>query len=467
MSLTYAQVLHLYKEIQPFVLDAVCVNVLGISSRSFVLILEKNQSTYCLLLSFQEPFLRFHLCKNPVESTVKNPFVQQLSKNLVGKKIEGCVLLNEDRILMLSFQGKGSYRLVAEMLPKRPNCFLLDSANQIIATLNPVQAAIYSVPQKPEQRVEQSRGEISVPVTSLEISHHYDRLEADYVLIQQKKTASTDLEKEIKKAVKRVEDRTTILNACKNWHQVNHQGLLLQANLFRITKGMKEVIVSDWEQEGKEVAIDLDPLISPQNQIIAYFRRSKKLHAGERHAERLLKDAEKDLAVLLEQNTALNLVEDEEGLESYFKIYRPSFKALQKLPLIKKKEPAKPYYLYRSQAGIEIWVGKSAKDNDKLSFHYANGLDLWMHARNHPGSHVVVRCKKGQEPDVETLNDAAELALRYSKAKDQSQGEVCLTQVKGLTRVKGVPGKVMLSKHKVIHVVLDSKRFERLKGILF
>lgn len=283
---------------------------------------------------------------------------------------------------------------------------------------------------------------------------------------QQKKIAVKSLQKKLLKIEKRLEERQKTLADCRNWHLVNHEGLLLQANLFRVQKGMKEIVVSDWEQDGSERTITLDPLKAPKDIVTAFFKRSRKLKAGEEHAVRLLKKSEDEQALCLEQKRVLDAAIDESSLSAYFKLFGESARAIRPAALKGKKVPAKPYHTFKSQSGIEIRVGKSARDNDKLTFHCSNGLDWWLHAQNYPGSHVVVPFQKGQELDVDTLNDAAELALRYSKAKNSGEGEVCLTQVKGLSRVKGTPGKVMLSKHRIIRIILDNKRWQRLKGVI-
>jgi predicted ribosome quality control (RQC) complex YloA/Tae2 family protein len=80
---------------------------------------------------------------------------------------------------------------------------------------------------------------------------------------------------------------------------------------------------------------------------------------------------------------------------------------------------------------------------------------------------VIHSLKKGEDPDQETVRDAAELALRFSKAKDIcNEGEVTVSQVKFLHRCKGSPGKVQISKHRVIHIRLDSARWNRLNLLL-
>lgn len=285
----------------------------------------------------------------------------------------------------------------------------------------------------------------------------------DHFFVAQKRSALAKIEKEIKRASKRLEGCQQTLEACRNWEKVHHEGLLLQANLFRMTKGMKEIIVNDWELEGKEKSISLDPLLPPQDQVAALFRRSKKLRKGEVHAERMMRQAEQGLHLRVEQKRMLEAVIDPPGLAEYLNRYPLANLLTSKAPVSKKQEPAKPYKTFISQAGIEIWVGKSAKDNDKLSFHCAHGLDYWLHARNYPGSHVVIRCPKGQEVDPETLSDAAELALRFSKGKDSGCGEVSLTQVKDIRRIPGIPGKVMLTKHKTVKTALNDKRWDRLR----
>jgi predicted ribosome quality control (RQC) complex YloA/Tae2 family protein len=281
---------------------------------------------------------------------------------------------------------------------------------------------------------------------------------------QQKRTLNSQLEKSLKKAHKRIDERRLILENCKNWQTVHHEGLLLQANLFRMSKGMLEITVSDWEEEGKERVLSLIPRVSPQDQVKAYFRRSKKLRLGQPHAERLLLQAEKELTVLSMQYATLQSANDACSLKKYLEQYqRVNTQAPIKKPS-QKKEVAKPYHRFVSQAGVEIWVGKSARDNDKLSFQYAKGLDYWLHARDHPGSHVIIRCLKDHMLDEASLHDAAELALRYSKAKEDREGEVCVTHVNAIRSVKGVPGKVTLSKYKTLRIVLDDSRWNRLKN---
>lgn len=94
----------------------------------------------------------------------------------------------------------------------------------------------------------------------------------------------------------------------------------------------------------------------------------------------------------------------------------------------------------------------------------ANGRDWWLHVRGCPGSHVIIRLDKNLEPDSETLKDALQLALYYSKARHQGEGEICFTQRKYVSRLgKNKTGLVQISKHQTAWIRLDPVRLQALK----
>ncbi len=282
---------------------------------------------------------------------------------------------------------------------------------------------------------------------------------------QTKKRTISHLTKQLKRTQNQVKMRQETLVNCQQWSQVHHNALLLQSNLFRLKKGMQEITVLDWEKGDTERVCSLDPLKEPKDQVAALFRRAKKLRLGIPHSEKQLDSILKTLNDQQQLIADLHEISSNEVLEEYLHAHSIITPQKHQIPP-KKTEPAKPYRIYISQSGITIWVGKTAKNNDLLTFHHANGSDWWLHAHDYPGSHVVIHhLKKGEQPDHETLLDAAELALRFSKAKDtHDKGEVTLTQVKFLNRVKGCPGKVQVSKHSVMHIRLDPHRWNRLRN---
>jgi len=114
-----------------------------------------------------------------------------------------------------------------------------------------------------------------------------------------------------------------------------------------------------------------------------------------------------------------------------------------------------------SSDGLPIEVGKSATDNHRLTFQKARGADVWLHARDVPGSHTVIFCGNGPVPR-RTLEEAAMLALFYSDARPEGRGDVHWVQRKFVHAVRGAPGKVTLASPKSLFVVIDPAVIERL-----
>lgn len=461
MSLAYLHLKQLCIEIDSLVAGAVVQKITSYGARAFVISFLQKEKERHVLFCFQEPFLRIHVCKTVAEGISSN-FVKKLSKELVGTSLKEISLLNEDRIACLIFNRKGVLlKLIAQLLPRRANCLLLES-DQILTSLDPVETSIYVLPTKPIH-TKHSQEMLNFS-GSKEVEEQYHLLELQDVFEKRKRQALSIVNKAVKRAQKNVEDRKQTLQKCENWKQVEHQGKLLQANLYRIKKGVQEINISDWEQEGKEVLLILNPLLEPSEIVSEYFKKSKKLRVGIPHAVRQLDLIEKEYGVKEKQLAELSKVENAQQLDLLINEYKLVIGDRPQKSKSKQGEPAKPYYQYISGSGVTIWVGKSARDNDKLTFQFANGSDWWLHARDYPGSHVVIHGIKG-EVDPITLGDAAELALRYSKLKDS--GDVCLTQVKWLKRVKGIQGKVMLSKHRVLNTAIDEARWQRLKNSKF
>jgi predicted ribosome quality control (RQC) complex YloA/Tae2 family protein len=112
---------------------------------------------------------------------------------------------------------------------------------------------------------------------------------------------------------------------------------------------------------------------------------------------------------------------------------------------------------------MRIWVGRNARDNDTLTFRFARGNDLWLHARGQTGSHVVVPGTGEAGPDGETLLDAAELAAHFSAARGEAFVEVASTRCKYVRKAKGAaPGAVTFSQERTIGLRHEPERLTRL-----
>jgi predicted ribosome quality control (RQC) complex YloA/Tae2 family protein len=110
-----------------------------------------------------------------------------------------------------------------------------------------------------------------------------------------------------------------------------------------------------------------------------------------------------------------------------------------------------------------LLVGRNSKENDTLLRRYARGNDYWLHTRDFPGGFVFIRHIAGQSVPLETLLDAGNLALYYSKGRSEGKAELYYTRVKYLRRAKeGKEGLVLPTREKNLSIELDERRIKRL-----
>ena len=133
-----------------------------------------------------------------------------------------------------------------------------------------------------------------------------------------------------------------------------------------------------------------------------------------------------------------------------------------------RKQPPEPTLAdvarhFVSADGADLYVGRTAADNDLLSLRLANGNDTWMHVAGVSGSHVIIRAAEGAAPSKETMLDAAHLAVHFSKARAASRGTVSCTTARHVGKTRGAPaGQVTLSQHRTMAVRVQPARLERL-----
>jgi predicted ribosome quality control (RQC) complex YloA/Tae2 family protein len=118
--------------------------------------------------------------------------------------------------------------------------------------------------------------------------------------------------------------------------------------------------------------------------------------------------------------------------------------------------------VYRSSDGLEIWVGRSDEGNDLLSTRLARGNDLFFHLDASPGSHVVLRTEGRPDPPSESVLEACELAVHFSKHRKVTEAHVLVAPVKNVRKPKGAkPGLVFVSGGRSVRLRRDPKRLAR------
>jgi predicted ribosome quality control (RQC) complex YloA/Tae2 family protein len=114
---------------------------------------------------------------------------------------------------------------------------------------------------------------------------------------------------------------------------------------------------------------------------------------------------------------------------------------------------------YKTQDGLEIWVGKSDEGNDYLTMRLARGNDLFFHLDGYPGSHVVLRTEGRLDPPPQSLLEACELAVHFSKLKNAGTADVHMAHIKDVRKPRGAkPGLVYVRGGRTIHLRRDPKR---------
>jgi predicted ribosome quality control (RQC) complex YloA/Tae2 family protein len=239
-------------------------------------------------------------------------------------------------------------------------------------------------------------------------------------------------------------------------------GERLKTELSSIRRGQTEHRVKDWET-GEELAIPLDPALSPKQNMERLFQRAKKAERGGPIVERRAREVEAEIQRVRREKERVQTADLAQLAEAMTE-------ELEKKPTrvsshSKKKDIDRCSRRFEAGDGSEIRVGKGAKENDRLTLAFAKGDDVWLHASGTSGAHVLLRVDKGKEPSPEALADAALLAAHYSGAKSASKVEVVYTQARYVKKTKGdPPGRVSVAKGRTLLVTVDTARLDRLFG---
>ncbi len=275
------------------------------------------------------------------------------------------------------------------------------------------------------------------------------------------KHAAGDIIKLVSNLKSRTERKLAIrlcdLKKCENREKLRIYGELLKANLYRIKAGSAFFEAENYYDNMNIVKIPLDPALSPQKNAAKYFKDYKKTYTAEQKLTALTKkdreeivyfDSVLDSISRSESISDITEIRDELADAGYIK--RPSQKRSKQSVALKFKE-------YTSTEGYKILVGRNNRENDYLTTVLAGKNDLWFHTKNIPGSHVIV-FSGGAEVSEDTVVKAAKLAAENSKGAGSSNVPVDYTQIKYVKKPSGAkPGMVIYKTNKTVYVTPDKK----------
>ena len=277
------------------------------------------------------------------------------------------------------------------------------------------------------------------------------------------KLLKTHIERCEKKLAQQEED---LSNAAK-LEEYRLMGELINANLWQLRKGQTEAVLQNfYDEEGGMITVPLDIQLTPVQNAQRYFKKYQKARttrdmAAEQH-EATLRELNYLESTLLDVGKCVGESELEEIRQElvstgYVKklVNRRQQRALPK---------SKPYH-YRSVDGIDIYVGKNAAQNERLTGDARPG-EMWLHAKDMPGSHVIVKAE-GNIPDS-TLAQAATLAAWYSKGQHSSMVPIDYTLRRYVKKIPGgATGMVTYTNQKTAYMTVteaDVKKIELIEG---
>ncbi|WP_243289929.1 NFACT RNA binding domain-containing protein [Bacillus sp. FJAT-47783] len=291
---------------------------------------------------------------------------------------------------------------------------------------------------------------------------YYGKAERDRV-----KQQGHDLERfilnERKKNANKVKKlKKTLMNAEKA-DEYKLLGELLTANMFIVQKGDKEIdVINYYDEQNGTVKIPLDPMKTPSENAQSYFQKYQKAKNSIDIVQEQIHKAEEEVdyfdRLIQQLETAapkdLEEIRDELAEGGYLKRKGKG--------TLKRKKQGKPELeTYVASDGTEIIVGKNNKQNEYLTNKLARRDEIWLHTKDIPGSHVVIR---SENPSEETIFDAAHLAAYFSKARQSSSVPVDFTKIRHVKKPSGSkPGFVTYEGQQTVYVTPDEEKVLRMR----
>ena len=240
--------------------------------------------------------------------------------------------------------------------------------------------------------------------------------------------------------------------ATQDRNKLRLYGDLITANLYRMERGMASLTTENYYDESlPQVSIQLDPLLTPQQNAAKYYKRYNKAKSAEIHLREQIEKAEAERAYL---DSVLQEIAQAET-EQEFNEIRHELQETGYLRRGREKKELKRSFApreYRSGAGLRILVGRNNAQNDQLTLKKADKRDIWLHAQKIHGSHVIL-CTGGAEPDEQSLTEAAALAAYFSQARESANVPVDYTPVKYVKKPAGArPGMVIYETCRTVYV---------------
>ena len=437
--------------------------------QSIVLHLYTQKKNLSLLLSTRRDFVR--MC-NTTEKSKKEfsnqRFTQLLKSKIRNGKITEIAHIHKQRIIRFTIQKtEGVYYLYFRMWNNGSNLLLTDEKHTILDSLyrrprsNEVSGKVYD----PETDYADSGKihecvvrDIPAEMTFLEyVSTELANEEHGTLINDRKKRLLIKFEEEITRIERNIETKKMQIADESAAVRLSHYGDLILANIHLIQEHADSLSVTDYENDGATIIIELDKRISPSENAAKYYERAKKEKQKTKYILEEISHLSDSVIQLNDDKEHIPEITTLSELNSYEHRLSPDE--------VQQGGQYTENGLHFISHGFDILVGRDSKENDILLRKKVRGNDWWLHTRDTPGGYVFIKDRKGKTIPLDVLLDAGNLAVFYSKSRGNPVTNLYYTQVKYLRRAKGAKqGTVIPFQEKNFEVKTDEFRLQKLLG---
>lgn len=301
-------------------------------------------------------------------------------------------------------------------------------------------------------------GEPFTNLSDLLDTYYKDKAERERVK-QQASELIRRVENELQKNRHKLKKQEKELLATDNAEEFRQKGELLTTFLHQVPNDQDQVILDNY-YTNQPITIALDKALTPNQNAQRYFKRYQKLKEAVKYLTDLIEETKSTILYLESVETVLNQAGLEEIAEIREELIQTGFIRRRQREKIQKRK--KPEQYLASDGKTIIYVGRNNLQNEELTFKMARKEELWFHAKDIPGSHVVI--SGNLDPSDEVKTDAAELAAYFSQGRLSNLVQVDMIEVKKLNKpTGGKPGFVTYTGQKTLRVTPDPEKIASMK----
>jgi predicted ribosome quality control (RQC) complex YloA/Tae2 family protein len=445
----------------------------AVQSAYDVLILElyRGGRTRRLLIALSPGACRLHETRGGlVKGERPLRFAEFCKSRLVNGHIEEALQLGDNRIVRLMIrQGESRFRFYVRLWSNAANVVVTDGEGTVLDAMrrSPRRGEISGGHYAPEEEPPGQGPKREYLVRELPGPGSFnERIDAWYT--EQGSALSLEALREqarrifqgrmgrLEASLERLREKEADYAAAD---RLREYGDIIMANIGVIGRG-DAWLEGDNFYTGERVRIKLDPEKTPAAQAEGYYGQYRKAKKGLAEVREEIAAGEGELAKLEAALEGLLAETNPLVLHKRLKSRGPGTSGAEGASRADRKRPGLSF----RRGDWLIIVGRDAAENDALLRNQVKGRDLWLHARDYPGSYVFIKQRSGKTVPLDILLDAGNLALFYSKGRGSGEGDLFYTPVKFLRRAKGGPkGLVIPTQEKNLHIKMDRERLRELE----